>query len=292
MMEALCAITPPKLGWKIVAVDNASTDNTKEILERYVLRLPLTIITCLERGKNNALNSALTNIEGDLVVFTDDDILPEKNWLIEFAEGAERNPNASIFGGSIIPHWPFTPPKWIIDHVPLGLTYGATSSDLNETEIDPGLIWGANMMVRSHIFQSGYKFNENVGPNSGNYIMGSETEFNRRLEKDEYKFCFIPKAKVSHIIREEQLLRKWILRRAFRFGKNMYIQNNKRDLEKFSTILGVPRWMISKLIIKSLESFFRGSLFNSTQSFEATWDVWYLAGYINQALISRKKVRN
>lgn len=291
MMEALCNVNSPKYGWKIIAIDNASSDKTKEILNSYISRLPLTVISCLKRGKNNALNSALPYIEGELIIFTDDDILPDKNWLNELVDGAERNPEYSIFGGSIAPHWPFHPHSWILNHVPLGLTYGATSPDLSETEINPGLIWGANMMVRVDIFQLGYKFNENVGPNSGNYIMGSETEFNHRLNKMGYKFCFIPEAKVSHIIREEQLTRKWVLKRAFQFGKNMFIQNNKLDLEKFSTISGIPRWMISKLILKSLEGFFKGAPLKSTWSFAPTWDAWHIAGYINQALANSKKTK-
>ena len=74
MLEALTKIIPPQGGWKLVAVDNASTDNSHEILTNYLPKLPLTILSETQQGKNSALNTGLKAIEGDLVVFTDDDI--------------------------------------------------------------------------------------------------------------------------------------------------------------------------------------------------------------------------
>ena len=55
MLEALCAVTLPHDRWKIVAVDNNSRDNTREVLEAYRHRLPLEILFEPRQGKEHAL---------------------------------------------------------------------------------------------------------------------------------------------------------------------------------------------------------------------------------------------
>ena len=283
MMDALCNIQEPLNGWEVIAIDNASTDDTYYLLQSYIPRLPLTVLQHSERGKNKALNFGLKYVTGELVVLTDDDIIPADDWLIQLEAAARKQPDFDIFGGAILPQWPSPPEKWILEYTPLGLTYALTAEDLQPGEIQPGLIWGPNMMVRKKIFEMGNTFDESVGPNAGSYIMGSETTFNIRMEKKGYRCYFTPNAKVSHMIRPAQMQRNWILRRAYRFGKNMYVQNHNRYKEKYPTIAGVPRWMISKFVLKSVEGLFKGAPFKTTQSFEAMWDVWHIAGYFSLA---------
>ena len=76
----------PKEEWKLVIVDNGSNDNTKEIINEFLPLLPITLLFEPRRGKNVALNTGLSHIEGDLIVFTDDDVLPHT----ELAERAEE----------------------------------------------------------------------------------------------------------------------------------------------------------------------------------------------------------
>jgi GT2 family glycosyltransferase len=59
-----------------------------------------------QAGKNRALNRGRETTSGALVVFTDDDVTVGSGWLRELAAGAARWPEASIFGGRILPRWP------------------------------------------------------------------------------------------------------------------------------------------------------------------------------------------
>jgi glycosyltransferase involved in cell wall biosynthesis len=56
-------------GWKLVIVDNGSTDRTRD-------KLRLTYLFEFKRGKNAGLNTGLAHVEGDLIVLTDDDAVP------------------------------------------------------------------------------------------------------------------------------------------------------------------------------------------------------------------------
>jgi glycosyltransferase involved in cell wall biosynthesis len=195
MLDALTTTNFPKAGFKVIAINNASTDRSVDILKDFKEKLPLKILHQPIRGKNRALNIALPEIQGDLVVFTDDDILPNTDWLIEFKGCADNHPDYDLFGGAILPHWEKNPEPWILDSVPHGVTFALTATDLKEGPIYPGLIWGPNMMVRRRVFEAGHRFNEEVGPNAGQYIMGSETEFNLRIASQGYKTWFCPSSR-------------------------------------------------------------------------------------------------
>src|SRR5712691_8767201 len=93
VLEAHCALQPPQGGWKLLVVDNASTDRTREILSSFAQRLPLTYLFEARRGQNHARNSALSAIAGDLVVFTDDDAIPRRDWLAQMRGAADAHPD-------------------------------------------------------------------------------------------------------------------------------------------------------------------------------------------------------
>ena len=112
VLETYCQLQQPSSGWKLVVIDNGSTDDTAQVLASFANRLPLCSVAEPRLGKNFALNSGLDLVEGDLVVFTDDDAFPRPDWLVQFRETADNKPTYSIFGGTIVPRWEVSPPDW------------------------------------------------------------------------------------------------------------------------------------------------------------------------------------
>ena len=88
--------------WEIVIADNGSSDHTPDILARWRGDLPLRGVCVEEPGKSRALNAALQLATGDLLVFTDDDIIPRADWLQRTAAAARAWPGHSVFGGRIV----------------------------------------------------------------------------------------------------------------------------------------------------------------------------------------------
>lgn len=286
MLEAFCHLKNIPQGWEIIAVDNASIDKTSVIINSFADRLPITCLYEKKQGKNYALNTGVALAKGDLIVFTDDDVIPELDWLVNLAECANLKQNYTIFGGVIKPRWPRQPDQWIIDHVPLGVTYGLTEENQKEGDISPGLVWGANMAIRREVFDAGYRFDTSIGPNGKSYAMGSETEFTNRMGQVGYKSWFCRDAIVQHIIRDYQLDSKWIVGRAYRFGRNMYRQESTAYDPNVPLLLGIPRWMFRKLIDEYLKFFVAFITRNINKSFLASWEIAFILGYF---LESRKR---
>jgi len=219
VLSAFAALQPPPGGWALTIVDNGSRDDTASVVHGFADRLPVRLLQCPDPGKNRALNCALPLVRGDLVVFTDDDVLPAPDWLLALRRAADAHPEATLFGGTVSLEWPAPPPRWLSEGaVEFSVLYGK-----NERPSGPCTFWnicGANMAIRSAVFAAGARFAEHVGPDATNpiYAMGSETELLRRLHGQGHARWFAAEARVTHIIRPEQLEERWILDRAYRFG--------------------------------------------------------------------------
>ncbi|MGD1876739.1 MAG: glycosyltransferase [Kiloniellaceae bacterium] len=148
-LDSFAGLPAPAGGWKLVVADNASSDETPQILEDYKARLPLSVLPVPARGKNRALHAAVALFEGPLIVFTDDDVVAEPDWLLRLAEAAAAHPDYDIFGGRIAPIWPVEPPAWLAQAVPLPILYAVIGeTEAREGPINPGMIWGPNMAGR------------------------------------------------------------------------------------------------------------------------------------------------
>jgi glycosyltransferase involved in cell wall biosynthesis len=192
-LQAYCAINTA-YHWELIIVDNANRQETRDVINLYKDKLPLTFIEESSPGKNNALNIALPLIKSDLVLFTDNDTLPDKQLVDVCVTSAIKYPEHAVFSGKILPDVHL--PQWIdITSHRIRSALGFYDKGEADREILPEDVWGGNMLVRSSIFNSGIRFNVDVGPNDKNYIMGSETEFLKRLQTDGYKAMYIANSK-------------------------------------------------------------------------------------------------
>lgn len=276
MLEGLCAMRTGALRYKIVAVDNNSTDGTAGILQSYRDRLPLTCLFEARRGKNAALNKALPEIEGDIAVMTDDDVVPHPDWLVQIKAAFDANPDVDAVGGRIEPLWPTPPQPWLLKSVPLPVAYSATPA-LADGPTGPDTVWGPNMAFRARLFRDGLRFNDAIGPDgTGGYAMGAETDFCRRLQSQGCKMWHCSGAVVKHIVREHQMTRRWLCGRAYRFGRGQTRMSAGRD--EGPRVLGVPRYLI-RHTARAAAAYVAATLTGDPAArFAALWDIAYGMG--------------
>ena len=203
VLEAYCHLQSPPSGWKVVIVNNGSTDHTDQVIASFADRLPIQSVLEPKSGKNYALNAGLDRVEGDLTVLTDDDVFPAPDWLVHLRKAADELPEYSMFGGRIIPRWEVAPPAWI-QWINLGPIFTTTPPSMKEGPIPAHLIFGPNMAIRSNIFQSGIRFDSSIGPCGPSYPMGSETEILLRLGRQGNKSWHVSQATVEHFVRKPQ----------------------------------------------------------------------------------------
>lgn len=280
VMESYGRLESPDGGWKLVVIDNGSTDATLQILAASQRSLPMTVLSELKPGKNAALNTGLGSSEGDLIVFTDDDVIPSPGWLRTLRTQANAHPNYDILGGPILPAWEAQPPSWILSHIPPGPVFGLL--DQPEGPVNQRAIFGGNMAIRTRLFQEGHRFSETIGPKGANYVMGSETELLVRLSAAGHQAWFCRDARVSHIIRAYQLETGWLLARARRYGHGQY-RLNRGASSPASSWLGVPRWMVRTMVLRTLQYLLDSCLRRRNDAFVNRWEMNVLLGMAVEA---------
>ncbi len=230
-LDKMKAVHCRSLSVEFVIIDNGSTDNTRSIVASFDEYLPIRYLYEPRPGKNCALNFALDEAPiGEIVVFTDDDVDPEPNWLNAIVDTSKRWPKHSVFGGRIYVVWPHNSiPEWAKDpHIQM---LGFTAHNISDCECVYGersFPFGPNFWVRRHIIADGLRFDESIGPRPKNRIMGSESSFLLKLRDYGYEFVYSPHSIVGHRIQPEALTAIGIWRRAFRLGRG------------FSHYLGMP----------------------------------------------------
>src|SRR6185437_2364896 len=287
-LESFCRLQEPSSGWKLVIVDNGSTDQTPEILASFANRLPLHTLYEPANGKNSALNLGLGIVEGDLTVFTDDDVFPHADWLIELRKAADAQLAYSMFGGAVVPRWEIRPPHWI-RWLQKGPVYALTDPSMKEGPLPPFLVFGPNMAIRTSVFQSGVRLDPSIGPRGSSYPMGSETELTLRLDRQGYKAWFVPSAVVEHFIRDYQMRKGWVLKRAIRYGRGMFRLHNRTDNSEIArSWFEMPILRLYAKVFKEAIKIVRAWLRSDEQGlFSARWRLNYLWGYVIEARLSR-----
>ena len=226
------------LRWELIVIDNGSTDRTPEVLRASAARLPLVALQEPVRGKNRAMNRALSVARGELLLFTDDDVVPDAHWIAQMQRAATAWPEHIIFGGQILLAHPANAPAWIRHVVGFDIQLGRYSFLCPEGPIQ-ALPVGPNYAVRARALRS-RRFDESIGPGTGrHYAMGSETALLQRIVRETSSPpLYVPTAVVQHVVRPHQLTARYLCGRMFRAGRGTTRMRTRRA---FRPLLGAPR---------------------------------------------------
>ena len=106
-------IVPSGIDWELLIVNNNCTDNTDEVIEQFADGLPIRLLHEKRQGLSNARNCAVEAAKGDYILWTDDDVIVDPNWLVAYVNAIRTWPNATLFGGPIKLKLEGNPPSWL-----------------------------------------------------------------------------------------------------------------------------------------------------------------------------------
>lgn len=200
--------------WELIVVDNNSTDETPDVLAEFVTRLPLRPLREPSPGKSNAANLAVREARGEYILWTDDDVLVDPDWVRQYAAAFRRYPNCDVFGGRIDPWFEGTPPRWLAEGFrAIAGVYAAMDLDFPSGPAPENFFpFGANMAIRraAHLR---HPFDPSIGPQPGSSIRGEEWMLVRELRRDGAEVVWVPDARVQHFIprarQTEAYVRDW-----------------------------------------------------------------------------------
>jgi glycosyltransferase involved in cell wall biosynthesis len=281
-LESLVNQDMPVNAWELILVDNhPSNPQTRRAAELYRDKLPMVLLEEPKPGKNFALNLAVDKARGELVVFSDDDVIATRDWLSSLWRAALRHKEIDIFGGRILPEWPSGKPleKFDLTHVLIQVAFALSDKGIEEVPVSGYDVWGPNMAVRSRVFKAGHRYDTSVGPNgTSNYIMGSETEFTTRMESLGFRCLYVPQAVVRHQIRTEQMSDAWIRRRIAQIG---WGESRRWPFPDARRLFGIPLFCFRSIVHGSVK-WFRGKLTGNPAHRAEGLTLWLSIGRASQ----------
>jgi glycosyltransferase involved in cell wall biosynthesis len=234
---------PHDTDWEVIIVDNNSTDETKDVCQRFLRENPQRYQYIVEKrqGKSFALNSGIENAQGRILSFTDDDVIVDPSWLAETIRMFESSPCIGI-GGKIVPLWNSKKPDWLTFVGPYKLLPAIVSYDLGEHPCEiraPAL--GANLSLKKDAFEKYGLFRTDLGPTAGSEIRGEDNELCWRLLNAGERLIYAPKAIVFHPVDMRRIDKRYFL--AWYYGMGQSRPRIEPAPETAVRYFGFPRYM-------------------------------------------------
>jgi|GEM_PF-1857272 len=206
---------------EILVVDNKSTDDTCQVVENFSRESPVPISYFFQGagGLSAARNRVLEEATGELVVFTDDDVIPMPDWLFELWTNY-RSSGASVLGGPIMPLWETEPPAFIAES-PMALSRLALLDrgkiPILARDFDGDMIYGANMAIARRAALECGSFRPDL--DTENLKRGGDTEMIFRLASHGATIAYLPSAAVYHRIPSARMSVRYLCGVSYHGGK-------------------------------------------------------------------------
>ncbi len=236
-----------QIDWEVLIVDNNSSDDTRQEVERLAAELPIKIRYAFEskQGLNYARNTGVQSSDGKYFCYVDDDILVSQDWLAALYNALESN-DADAVGGRIHLDPDIKLPLWVTPEVRgfLGYQdYGEESFRMDGVQKYP---YGGNMSFNRRVVEKIGLFNPKLGRKGegrkrGELFKGAETDYFHRLAASgDVRIFYEPRSIVYHQILSHQLEPKYFLTIHYNAG----FQRAFYESAEFSRqLLGVPLFL-------------------------------------------------
>lgn len=226
-LRSLAAAEKPGELEKILVIENSGSSLLSETVMTFGKQMPVDYLHTPQKGKSVALNLAITERIPDdrFILFTDDDVRVNKNWLTKYASAFSRYGKGHYFGGGIGVDYEEKPDPVLIDWFPYSAKgFGDELFDHAKDIKFLGSNWASH---KSDLEEAGF-FDRSFGIGSKVNSLGEETLIQLELDKMGVQKILIPDNFVWHKVPKERSSWKWLKDRYVRFGKTAYQREENR----------------------------------------------------------------
>lgn len=244
-IETLKALTPSQGGVEFIFVDNRSTDKTGDLLAEAARALGGKFLSEERPGKAHALNTAIAVARGEFVVFIDDDVLVDPDWLLGYEAAIAAFPDIGVFAGQVRPYWKGKVHSWVEDLADRGVIAACTPADHPAGPYPAILVKGPNMMVRRSLLERHLFDTERVNFGASAIAVGGlDTQLMKSLEAAGEQIVFAPDARLRHIVQPQEGRPGYIFKRHIRIGRNSARIDGVSGLQALRYCADIPAYLL------------------------------------------------
>jgi glycosyltransferase involved in cell wall biosynthesis len=202
--------------YEVIVVDNASTDHTHAIVQRWP---DVRYLYCLPSGLSQARNAAAYATRSPVITYIDDDAIPAPDLLQQILAVFDEHPGAACVGGRIEISLPSVIPAWYSKE------FGGYYSEFDlggfrrVTELSE-FPFGANVSYRREALERIGYFNVQMGRVGTDASGGEDLDAEYRIAQAGGEIYYTPDASVRHIIMPDRMRWSHIAKTARAAGRN------------------------------------------------------------------------
>ncbi len=228
-------------GDEVVVANNGSTDDTAAVLRELAARFPVPLLAVFEPrpGKSNAVARAVGAARGDILAFTDDDVLVGEDWVARIHAIFEEG-DVDLVGGRVLPRFAGRVPSWL--KLSDGRGFNRLASPITLLDYGPGrqplgrrAAPGGNLAIRRSVFEAQGGFPRNLGKLRGTLLSGEDHLLSERVVTSGYRAIFDPSVAVQHLVPASRLRFRYYLRWFFWSGVTHAVLDALRPPEAASS---------------------------------------------------------
>lgn len=203
---------PETMPTELIVVDNASTDATAEVVQQCRMpNMPVRYIHESKPGQCHARNTGLVAAQGDIILFTDDDVRPPFNWIEGMCRSILFGEADAVAGG--VRFAPHLQRDWM---QPRHRALLASTERIDP--LCPQDMVGANMAFSKHVLEKVPQFDTALGPGALGFV--DDSLFSMQLKEGGYWIGSALDIEVEHHFQESRLLRASFIQTAKKFGQS------------------------------------------------------------------------
>ncbi len=231
--------------WEVIIVDNNSRDHTREVVREAQCEWPsLRYEFEAAQGLSHARNHGIAVAHGEVLLFTDDDVIPEPDWLETTLLGLEKY-RADACGGFIAPVWETPPPVWLTERFYGFLAIRSDRSDDYPITQAGQAPFGANMAMKRTVFDRVGLFDTNRGRKGNVLASGEDGELFERILAAGLATVFLGRSRVHHKVESFRLTKRYFRRWRFHNSRNL---GQSRRLVGERRLANIPLYLFPQLL--------------------------------------------
>ncbi|MCX5930539.1 MAG: glycosyltransferase family A protein [Cyanobacteria bacterium] len=225
-LESLQRQTVPADAFHLLVVDNNCSDGTAAMLDHFRQAMPnLAVIRESRQGLSHARNAALAAAITPFLAFLDDDATASPGWVdAAMTYLASADPVVAVVGGPIIPLLSRPIPAWIPPWTYPFLTI-IDLGDRPRTSTSESLFAGANVIFRADALRTIGGFCPALGRQGASLLSNEEVYLWQLLRQRGRACAYLPTIPVQHLVEEERLSYRWLMRRLYAEGLSACTMN-------------------------------------------------------------------
>lgn len=234
---------PEGVSWELLVINNNCTDDTDQVVGQYLHRLPIKLCHEQRPGLSNARNHAIEQARGEFILWTDDDVLVDPNWLMEILKTFDDY-KADLLFGKVLPWWETAPPRWFSPYSKNILVLVDLGSELEVLRDAWKCGAGVNCAFRREALLRLGSFRADLGvcQDRGG---GEDIDMYRRAYAAGLRVVYTPAALVRHYIPAVRCRKNYHRRRAWVDSPN-YLRVLRGDAQNVPKLLGIPRYFFRR----------------------------------------------